>query len=247
MFNIDMQKTLERAGNPEAVARKKATQALQILKPFSREIYNKDNMMEQRFQHAILNGQPLQFVSFWGVSEKKSPDKSDVLLLDDYKIIHDLIKGITSNEAEIIILLADTHGRFNGYQNFEGYHDSIDLEARRRGLNPISLDGLYQEWGINLPDVNQPVDNNLWDKFIGLRQSVQLIESAKKHSRLGIEPDKAAYLYWLMRQQEVIPLSRTFLNGVLFINGSRDLGMATLPRDMPHVYSRFGPVWFQQL
>lgn len=236
---------LARAANPEAQARIRADQVIQILKPFSRETYNKDNMMEQRFQRSIIEGQPIQLVSFWGVSEKKSPDTSDFLMLDEYRIIKELIEAITSSKVGINIILANTHGRFNGYQDFEGYYGSIYLEARRKGLIPISLDRLYEEWGIDLPDINQPVDEKLWKKFTELRQSVQLIESAKKHSRLGIEPDKAAYLYWLMRHQEAESLSRTFSNGVLFINGSRDLGMVTLPRDMPHVYSRFGPVWFQ--
>ena len=190
MFFIDNQKAFERASNPEAVARKKAVQMLQILKIFSRGIYNSNNMIEHRFQHAILNGHSLQLISFWGVGEKKSPDKSDYLLLDEYKIIHDLIKGITLNEAEIIILLADTHGRFNGYQDFNNYHARIELEAKKRDLNPIKLDRLYEEWGINLPDVNRPVDEKLFKNFRELRQSSQLIESAKKHSRSGIEGKK---------------------------------------------------------
>ena len=245
MFPVDKQKAFERANNPEGAARKKAGLTFQILKLFSRGIYNSNSMMEQGFQRAILSGEAIQIVGFWGVGDKKSSDATDFLMLDEYKIIKGLIEATTSNKADINIILANTHGRFNGYQDFEGYHYSIDLEVRRRGLIPISLDRLYEEWSINLPDINQPVDEKLWQEFMELKQSPQLIESAQKHSRSGIKPDKAAFLYWMMRRQEAEPLSRTFSNGVLFINGSRDLGMATLPKNMPHVYSRFGPVWFQ--
>lgn len=176
MFSIDNQRAFERASNPEAVARKKAVQTLQIFKPFSRGIYNSNNMMEQRFQRAILSDQAIQIVGFWGVSEKKSPDTSDFLMLDEYRIIKELIEAITSNKADINIILANTHGRFNGYQDFSGYHESIDLEARRRDLNPIKLDRLYEEWGINLPDVNQPVDENLLYEFEKLSQLENIVE-----------------------------------------------------------------------
>ena len=155
------------------------------------------------------------------------------------------MKSITQNEVEVNLILADSHGLFNGYSDFEGYHSSVDFEAKRRSLNTFLLSSLYQEWGIVLPEVNRPINPYLMNKFKNLRQSSQLIESAAKHSRNSQNPEEAAFLYWLMRNQEAEHLSRSFTEAVLFVNGSKDLAMATLPRDMPHIYSRFGPVWFQ--
>lgn len=247
MYQIDEAKAFARAINPELIARRQAFQAVQILKPFSRGIYNRGGMMEQRFQMAYLDKKPVQIIGFWGAGDKKSPDNADYLLLDEYRIIKDLIAAITQNRVEIILLMADVHGKFNGYKEFNGYHSSIGIEAQRRGFNPLSLGRLYGEWGIELPDSNKPVDGELWRKFINLRQGVQLIESAKKHSRQGVPAERAAFDYWLMRNNEMKPLYDSFPRAVLFINGSRDMAMATLPRNMPHVYSRFGPVWFQKL
>jgi len=85
----------------------------------------------------------------------------------------------------------------------------------------------------------------LWNSFYHLNQKPQLIESAEKHNKSRVPSEQAAFWYWVMRNQESLPLLQSFPNGFLFINGSKDLGMATLPRDMPHIYSRVGPVWFQ--
>lgn len=245
MYKVDHAKAYERMINPESIARKKSSQVISILKTFSRGIYNSNNMMESRFYDVFLHSEPFQIVGFWGPSDKKFLDNSDLLLLDEYRIIKQLIDTITIQQTQVTIILADAHGRFNGFNNFEQYHSRIDLEARIRALSTIKLDRLYEDWNINLPDINKPVDEILWREFIQLKQSPQLIESATKHNRSIAKPEVAAFNYWLMRQQEAEPIKRTFPNAVLFINGSRDLGMATLPRNMPHVYSRFGPVWFQ--
>jgi len=234
---------LQRANNPEAQARKKADQVIQALKLFSRGIYNRDNMMERRFRNAILSDQPIQIIGFWGVGEKRLPDILDDLLLDEYRIVKKLLGMITLKEAEVILILADIHGIFNGYEN-TGYHTMIEQKAKEEGFMPIYLSKLYEEWGIGLPNLGRHIDDSLWLEFMKLKQSSQLIESARRHNRANIEPEKAAFWYWLMRRQEAEPLTRSFPNDVLFINGSRDLGMATLPLDMPHVYSRLGPVWF---
>ena len=245
MSHVDQTKTLERLLNPESQARKRANQVIEILKPFSRGMYNSGNMMESRFQQALINSQPIQVVGFCGANDKRSLDMADLLLLDEYRMIRQLITAITTSQAEITIILADAHGRFNGFKDFEGYHSRIDYEAGKRKLATVRLDQLYEQWGISLPEISEPIDEYLWNQFSQLKQSSQLIESASKHNKNGNKPEVSAFYYWIMRQQEAEPLKQTFSNAVLFINGSRDLGMATLPRNMPHVYSRFGPAWFQ--
>ena len=235
---------LLRASSPEAQARIKAVSAIHILKAFSRGIFNQNNMMEIKFAENFLEKKPIQIVGFWGAGDKKSPDKADYLLLDEYRIIRDVIASVTQSSVEIILLMADIHGKFNGYNGFEGYHSSIDIEAKRRGFNPLPLGRLYEEWGIRLPDSGTPINEGLWKKFSDLRQSDQLIESAKKHNRQDVPVERAAFDYWLMRNNEAQPLYNSFPRAVLFVNGSRDMAMVTLPKNMPHIYSRFGPVWF---
>ncbi len=237
----------QRAANPEGQARKLASAIYPaVLKPFARSFFNRGNLIERRIQANILAERPVQFVGFWGIGGKSQLDKHDQVLLSEYEELREAIRKPYNPAAEITLILADAHGRFNGYQRFEGYLGEVAEEANRRGIASVSLDKLYREWQIQLPDSYQLVDLNskLWKEFDGSRQKAQLVESAAKHSQAGIPPEQAAYYYWVMRRQEREPLAKSFPNAILFVNGSEDLGRATLPLDMPHLYSRVGPVWF---
>lgn len=94
---------------------------------------------------------------------------------------------------------------------------------------------------------NIPVDKKSkeWEQFEKSRRFGQLVESAARHNQVGIVPEDAAFYYWMMRRQEREPLSKSFPNGILLVNGSEDLGRETLPLNMPHMYMKVGPVWFQ--
>ena len=249
--------------SPEAQAGKLATVIYpSVLKPHARGFYNSDSLWEKRLQKTILKEQPIQFIGFWGIGVKQRPNQHDENLLSEYEAIGEAVTKNYSKGVDIRLILANTHGRFNGYQDFDEYLEQISIDASRRGIKSIALDDLYREWDIQLPNATIPANRESpeWLEFTsnlereaeiqrdhkrGSRRFTQLVESASKHSQAGIEPIEAAFYYWIMRQRESTPLSQTFPNGILFINGSDDLGRITLPLDMPHMYSRIGPVWFQ--
>lgn len=252
----------QRAANPEAQARKLARSIYpEVLKPFARSFYNKDNLWERRLQTSILNGQPIQMIGFWGVGGKQQPDKHDESLLSEYEAIRGAIKEKYS-QIDMMLILANSHGRFNGYQDFDGYLEAIAARANQRGITSVYLDNLYAKWNIPLPDSGLPINKQSqeWIDFNdglqreeaiqtnhqrGGRRFTQFLESASKHSQAGIAPEEAAFHYWMMRRQERKPLAQSFPNAILLVNGSEDLGRETLPLDMPHMYMRVGPVWFQ--
>ena len=247
----------------EAQARKLATVIYpNALKPHARGFYNNDNLWERKLQKSILNEQPIQIIGFWGIGSKQKQDKYDDILLAEYGAIRATIDKHYAQGAEMTLILANTHGKFNGYQEFEEYLGQVANGANQRGIASVALDDLYQQWNIKLPNTTTVPDRESpeWLEFTenlkredeiqrnhqrGSRRFTQLVESASKHSRTGIDPVDAAFYYWLMRQRESIPLSQSFPNGILFIKGSDDLGRIALPLDMPHLYSRIGPVWFQ--
>lgn len=237
----------QRAASQESQARKLASAIYPgALRPFARSFFNRDNLWEQKLQENILNMQPIQMVGFWGVGGKQYPDENDARLLGEYELIREAIEQQYFQGVDMMIILADTHGRFNGYQNFEEYLETVAFEASRRGIASVSLDELYREWNLNLPDgrlvSNQ---NHEWREFNQSRRYEQLVESAIKHSQVGIPPEEVAFNYWKMRRQEREPLAQSFSNAILLVNGSEDLGRETLPLNMPHMYMKVGPVWFQ--
>lgn len=237
----------QRAINPEAQARKLAGYIYPgVLRPFARSFYNPDSLLERRLQTSILRKESMQMIGFWGVGGKQQPDRNDERLLEEYEAIRNAIAQHYPQSADMMLILANSHGRFNGYQDFDGYLEAIADNARQRGISSMSLDDLYSEWGIFLPDMSIPIDKKSeeWRDFKNSRRLNQLVESAAKHSQVGIDPEVAAFHYWMMRRQEREPLAQSFSNAILLVNGSEDLGRETLPLDMPHMYMKVGPVWF---
>ena len=238
----------QRAASPEAQARKLAGLIYPgVLKPFARSFYNRDNLWERGLQASILNDQPIQMVGFWGIGGKQEPDRHDEGLLAEYEAIRGAIGKQYHPAAEMMLILANAHGRFNGYQDFDGYLGAIAEDANQRGIASVSLYNLYRDWGISLPDPSIPVDKKSkeWREFEKSRRFGQLVESAAKHSQVGIAPEDAAFHYWMMRRQEREPLAQSFSNAILLVNGSEDLGREVLPLNMPHMYMKIGPVWFE--
>ncbi|KKQ24085.1 MAG: hypothetical protein US40_C0019G0011 [Candidatus Roizmanbacteria bacterium GW2011_GWC2_37_13] len=238
----------QRAASPETQARKLAGSIYPgVLKPFARSFYNRDNLWERGLQASILSDQPIQMVGFWGIGGKQEPDRYDEGLLAEYEAIREAIGKQYPQAADMMLILANAHGRFNGYQDFDGYLGNVAANANQRGIASISLDELYRDWRISLPNPSIPVDkkSNEWKKFEKSRRFDQLVESAEKHSQVGIAPEDAAFHYWMMRRQEREPLAQSFSNAILLVNGSEDLGREVLPLNMPHMYMKVGPVWFQ--
>jgi hypothetical protein len=238
----------QRAASPETQARKLAGSIYPgVLKPFARSFYNRDNLWERRLQANILNNQPIPMVGFWGIGGKQKPDRHDEDLLEEYEAIREAVRRQYPQGADMMLLLANVHGKFNGYKDFNGYLEVVAADANQRGIASISLNDLYSEWGILLPDPNIPIDKKSrdWEEFKKSRRFGQLVESAAKHNQVGLNPEEAAFYYWIMRRQEREPLAQSFSNAILLVNGSEDLGREVLPLNMPHMYMKVGPVWFQ--
>jgi len=238
---------------PEKLAGKLASSIYPAsLKPFAQGFHNSNNVFEKRFSKLILEEKPLQFVSFWGVGGKQIPDKEDVRLLAELASIGQAVYSRYPRGAEIALIVADSHGQFNGYDGFEKYLSGVWHMAEERGINPIALSELYESSDLSLPNPQEDIDPSLesyqqiWNVPRYSRQIEQLIESASRHSRAGVEPEVAAFHYVQMRHQEKKMLSQFFPDAAILVNGSKSLGKLTLPLDMPHMYLKVPPAWFHQ-
>jgi len=238
---------------PEKAARKLAIGVYPaVLKPFAQGFHNSDNVFEARFSRLILEEKPLQFVGFWGVGGKQIPDQQDARLLSELAAISQAVELKYPKGAEISLIVADSHGQFNGYGNFDDYLSGVWHMAEERGIQPIALSQLYEQSGLSLPNPQDDIDPSLesyqqiWSVARYSRQIEQLIESAQRHSKAGVDPEIAAFHYVQMRHQEKAMLSQAFPNSAILVNGSKSLGKLTLPLDMPHMYLKVPPVWFHQ-
>ena len=132
----------QRAASPESQARRLASVIYPgVLKSYARSFFNRDNLWERSLQVSILKEQPIQIVGFWGIGGKQQPDQYDEKLLTEYEAIREAIGEKYPRAADMMLILANSHGRLNGYQGFDGYLEAVAHEANKKGI-PELQDGV---------------------------------------------------------------------------------------------------------
>ncbi|MBI2337688.1 hypothetical protein HYU95_00740 [Candidatus Daviesbacteria bacterium] len=242
-----------REQSPENQARKRAAFVYAALQTFSKGIHNSGNILERLVAAKILEGQPLSLTAFWGVGGKRSLNTEDEKLLSEYEKMRESIQTIYPQGANIQLLLADKHGFFNKFTGPQVYEYLVRIQdqANKRGINTIWLSDLYRQWNLVIPDSRNLIDEPpsygwLWHNPKYFRQHAQLVQSAGKHHQSEEDPEQVAYHYAVMRLQEAPFLAKTFPDTILLINSSKDLAKLLLPQDLPHLYLRVSPVWFEE-
>lgn len=235
-----------------AQARKLAITLFVALRPFASSIHNSGNLFEARATERILNAKPIDCSTFWGVGGKEGLDIYDEKLLNELARVDEVVTSHYNPGAEIHLILADEHGRFNRFtgRKVSRYLTAIEDAAAARRMRPVWLSDLYREWGLSLPNPHDPIDIesefyiNFWANPNYFRARTQLIESASRHSQAGVDPEKVAFHYGFMRRMEASYLVAAFPDSILLVNTSKELGKPLLPEQMPHFYLNAPPAWF---
>lgn len=259
IMKIDDEKRIEairaaRENSPKTQAYKKAVALYAALQPFIKGSHNTGNLFEQKVVVRILEGLPISFTAFWGVGGKELPDSYDERFLSELESIRSSVAVIyPEGGSHIQLLLADEHGVFNQFTNPQiyGYLVRVQDQARTRGVDSIWLSDLYRKWQLAVPDSRIPTDGSptvlkLWEDSKYFRQREQLVESARKHHQIIENAEQIAFHYAAMRLQEASFLAQTFPDTILLVNSSKDLAKLLLPPQLPHIYLKMPPVWFQE-
>ena len=221
-----------------------------VLEEFASGFHTAENKLPELIYTKILESVPLEFVGFWGVGGKINMDQTDLELIHFYEIMRSRIVELYKKGINLRILLADVHGRFNGYEP-QPYLDLVQAHLAQVGIQSQSLGGLYESWGLELPGADESIDSNspIFKDFFSPNAKYKhaakiMISNARKHNLSRSDPEVAAFQYVQMRLQETSVLERTYPNSVLLVHSSKDLAMPVLPRNMPHMYLKVRPVWF---
>lgn len=222
----------------------------------------------------IKNGDPIRLAGFWGIGEKNKPDDIDTNFMKSLERLKDDIQQQYQPGMQIIIILADMHGVFNGEvlhrNNREIIQANIVARYRRvfhnahapylayvekalheRRIETVWLSDLYKSYGLEIPNIHHPIDESsgLYSIFAETeqRRNESYIKSAQEHNRRGVSPQQAAFHYIRERVQEKSMLTQIFPQHILFVNGGRNLAIRLVPEEtMPILYLNAGPVWFQK-
>ena len=242
-----------RATDIERQARRTAAAIFpELFRPFSAERYNPGSIAEKRVAKLIAQEKPLEFVLFWGGGAKPKPNGADEKLLETVEGLNQAVQFEHDAGAHTTIIIADLHTRYNGYENAEEYFAGIETQATAVGIDTVRLSSLYDQWGIKLPHANDPISpdaEKTWKLWVDENQSDRrdaLIGQAARYNISGGSAEAAAFNYTLMRHTENPHLAATFSDAVLLVPGNKNVGVITLPEDMPHLYLRNQPPWFQQ-
>lgn len=235
-----------------AQARRLAVNLFAAVRPFAQGTHNSGNLFEVSAAERILRSEPVAFNAFWGVGGKNVPDEHDEKLLGELARIRGVIASHYQPGADIQLMLADEHGRFNRFTGpqISRYLVRIEEAAANIGIGAVWLSDLYRDWGLKLPDPTEPIDpssefyRTFWTNPNYSRQRIQLVESASRHSQAGVDSELSAYHYARMRRMEAPHLSASFPNRILLANTSKELGGSLLPSEIPHLYLRAAPAWF---
>lgn len=244
-----------RANDPEKRANKEAYSLLPHIVSLGAENNNPNNIMQIVLADHIKQSSPIPLVGFWGVGEKASADLFDKSYINSLAEMEQKAQGHYSAGAKITIILADLHGRFNGYpeEDMNGYLFEVSENLRDAEINSVYLSNLYDQAGLVLPDSTKPIEwNNVsrgtqnWTDWVYLKHKDQIVNSAKAHHKGELDPNSAAYYYISMRLNEREMLSDSFPNSILLVNGTKHTSQPLLPYDMPILYLREGPPWFRK-
>ncbi|MBI2010535.1 MAG: hypothetical protein HYS86_05190 [Candidatus Chisholmbacteria bacterium] len=251
-----------RENDPSKQAWLQALGAYKYLVKRARSRHNPDSLSERSLAERILSGQPLSFAAFYGVGGKINVDRYDYALLEELRQITQSAAAVISYapSTQTTLLLADIHGEFNGFidpQSGKSSDDSYDYLnqvanlAKEMGMQPLWLSQLYQQYGLTLPDLSQPIPEESRARRLveghrarGDHRAEQLIESARRHHQSGLDPYHIAKHYVAMRLQEAPMLEDLLPASILLVHGSKDLSQAVLPRNVPALFLDTRPAWF---
>ena len=94
---------------------------------------------------------PLKLVGFWGVSDKKDVNRIDGNTIKFFDEYIKNIREVLGRKIEITWILADNHGKMNGYDElkYNKYLTGVDKLLKRNNYKTIYLSTLWKKWKIS--------------------------------------------------------------------------------------------------
>ncbi len=169
----------------------------------------------------------IPLVGFWGLSDKIEVTPFDKRCFKFLENIISRINEIYSSGVKLTIILADSHGKMNGYEDTQ-YLSEIEKECKIRGWDTVWLSDLWSSWGIS--NHIRPISDDEWEK-VSISEKLEYM--ASKISVNG-ERKESAKKYYSTRIAEGIFLPETFKN-MIWWSYSDPKYQEVLP-PMPGVY-----------
>lgn len=188
-------------------------------------------------QQAVLAGEPVRFLKYWGAGDKGVLGGSDRRALDRLGEIINGIGRVHPRGGELLLLFTDMHARLNGKDPacFQGYLAQVEEYAREMGFAVVRSSALWQAHGLSLEVLATTLPGlGEWLSHHPLRG--ELLEQAGKHSR-QLPPEEAALLYAAACQEERDLYARLYADRIFLTYNSREHDLLIPPLPRVYLYS----------
>lgn len=200
---------------------------------------NQGNVIERTLTTVEKEQKPIQIATLWGIGSKSGLDETDLSYMAFFSDLQEQIDSVYPFGSEVIVIVADSHGAFNGHLETHGqvfpkpqnYMEAAESELNNRGFRVIRMSRLYEQYEIPPPDIQAEIDPKQDNEALVLFEQYQdtLIRAASSHSRNGDDPVQSAKAYAKMRIDER-PIFEAFPNALLLAGGSTQLNKKVFPR-----------------
>jgi hypothetical protein len=164
-------------------------------------------------QRALLDGRPLDFLSFWGCGQRDRIADVDRSALERLNAF--VQRAATPSEARprLTLLITDMHARINGMPKarYERYISWIEGHARSLGMNVVRSSAYWKEAGLSLPElIDASGQESFRARWGRLSIKNELVAQARKHAEGTVDYDAAARLYYAACIAECRTYERVF-------------------------------------
>jgi hypothetical protein len=171
-------------------------------------------------QAAVLSGEPITFVGFWGVGGRMDVAEPDHLAIKRLvELREEMRDALGRHEVRIALLLADVHARCNRIPEprITRYLEGIREFAGSKGIDTRWLSEFWRSAGLSDLEVEQLVSNpatkKSWQEF-SLRD--QFLQQAAKRAGSADLAEEFAYNYYCTCLTEREMLTNALRGSIFF-------------------------------
>jgi len=186
--------------------------------------------------HALVHGEPVRFVKYWGASDKAQPDELDRCALER---VDELLREIDQHlfyGIELTLLFTDMHYRINGFppEVTDGYTRGIAEMAHGFGFATVPGSDIWNSAGLTLEQVECAAGTpEALVEWQALPFRDELVMQAGRHGQNG-KAERLARLYYFANKLEREVFARRFERHI-FLTYNRDSQDDLLPA-LPKLY-----------
>ena len=204
-------------------------------KRFCRDAPSRRPQLQGIIALAIRKGHPIPLVGFWGIGGKTRTSESDEACCEFLCSLRSQVQAVYPPGIRFMFIFATQHAVFNGYRedSIASYMGSVKSLFGKYVFEWVSLDGLWQKYGITLKLVDSIVASRPKAWWSRVRNHELLEKSASKRSKKK-DSKEAAMRYYIFRRLES-PMLQTEFKGWVFHTFSEAQLKNVLP-SMPTLY-----------